>query len=249
MNATVAQLTARTVLGRRRTLLLLLLPLVLLALCVFARILAAYDQDVAADLSEGLSAQLLGAFGLGVLLPLLGLIAGTGVIGPEIDDGSIVYLLAKPLNRPVIVVTKLAVAIGVTTVFGALPVFIAGMVLTGEVSFALSYAIGALAAGIAYCALFLLLAVVTRNAVVIGLFYALIWESLIGGFVPGAQTLSVQQWGLALTERFLGTRAEGLGIDSATNLSVALPLLIIVVVGCTWYAGQRLRSLRLSEES
>ena len=90
---------------------------------------------------------------------------------------------------------------------------------------------------------------VTRNAVVIGLFYALIWESLIGGFVPGAQTLSVQQWGLALTERFLGPRAAGLGIDSATNLSVAVPLLIIVVIGCTWYAGQRLRSLRISEES
>ncbi|HSU36783.1 MAG TPA: ABC transporter permease subunit [Propionibacteriaceae bacterium] len=249
MNATVAGLTARTVLGRRRTLLLLLLPLVLLALCIFARILAAYDQDVAADLSQGLSAQLLGAFGLGVLLPLLGLIAGTGVIGPEIDDGSIVYLLAKPLKRPVIVVTKLAVAIGVTTVFGALPVFIAGMVLTGEIGFALSYAAGALAAGIAYCSLFLLLAVVTRNAVVIGLFYALIWESLVGGFVPGAQTLSVQQWGLALTERFLGSRAAGLGIDSATNLSVALPLLIVVVVGGTWYAGQRLRSLRLSEEA
>lgn len=249
MNATVARLTARTVLGRRRTLLLMLLPLVLLALCVFARILAAGNPDMATDLSGGLSAQLLGAFGLGVLLPLLGLIAGTGVIGPEIDDGSIVYLLAKPLNRPVIVITKLAVAIGVITLFGALPVFIAGMVLTGEVSFAFSYAIGALAAGIAYCALFLLLAVVTRNAVVIGLFYALIWESLIGGFVPGAQTLSVQQWGLALTERFLGTEAAGLGIDSATNLSVALPLLVIVVVGCTWYAGQRLRSLRLSEES
>ena len=47
MNATVARLTARTVLGRRRTLLLLLLPLVLLALCVFARVLAATDQDVA----------------------------------------------------------------------------------------------------------------------------------------------------------------------------------------------------------
>ena len=249
MNATVARLTARTVLGRRRTLLLLLLPLVLLALCVFARVLAATDQDVATVLSEGLSAQLLGAFGLGVLLPLLGLIAGTGVIGPEIDDGSIVYLLAKPLNRPVIVVTKLAVAIGVITLFGALPVFVAGMVLVGEVGFALSYAIGALAAGMAYCALFLLLAVVTRNAVVIGLFYALIWESLIGQFVPGAQALSIQQWGLALTERFVGSRAEGLGITSATDLAVALPLLIIVVVGCTWYAGQRLRSLRLSEES
>ena len=188
-------------------------------------------------------------FGLGVLLPLLGLIAGTGVIGPEIDDGSIVYLLAKPLKRPVIVVTKLAVAIGVIALFGALPMFVAGMILVGEVGFALSYAIGALAAGMAYCALFLLLAVVTRNAVVIGLLYALIWESLIGQFVPGAQVLSIQQWGLALTERLVGSRAAGLGITSAADLGVALPLLIILVVGCTWYAGQRLRSLRFSEES
>ncbi len=37
----------------------------------------------------------------------------------------------------------------------------------------------------------------SRNAVVIGLLYALIWESLVGTFVPGAQTLSVQQWALA----------------------------------------------------
>ena len=51
-------------------------------------------------------------------MPLLSLIAGTGSIGPEIDDGSIVYLLAKPLNRYSIVVTKLAVAIGVVIVFG-----------------------------------------------------------------------------------------------------------------------------------
>ena len=70
------------------------------------------------------------------------------------------------------------------TLFGAVPVFVAGMVLTGEVGFALATPLGALAAGMAYCALFLLLAVVTRNAVVIGLFYALIWESLIGGSSP-----------------------------------------------------------------
>ena len=30
---------------------------------------------------------------------------------------------------------------------------------------------------------------------------------------------------------------------------LVLYIVIIVVVGCTWYAGQRLRSLRLSEES
>ena len=76
-------------------------------------------------------------------MPLLSLIAGTGSIGPEIDEGSIVYLLAKPLNRYSIVVTKLAVAIGVVVAFGVLPIGVAGVVLTGEVgTVTVAYAAG-----------------------------------------------------------------------------------------------------------
>jgi ABC-2 type transport system permease protein len=63
---------------------------------------------------------------------------------------------------------------------------------------AVGFGVGALVAGVAYSAIFLLLAVVSRHAVVIALVYALIWESLIGGFVPGARTLSVQQWALSV---------------------------------------------------
>ena len=110
MNATVASLTSRSLLGRKRTLVLLLLPLALLALCTLARVLAGLDADIERELDAALAPDLLGAFGIAILMPLLGLIAGTGSIGPEIDDGSIVYLLAKPLNRYSIVVTKLAVA-------------------------------------------------------------------------------------------------------------------------------------------
>ena len=48
MNATVASLTARSLLGRKRTLVLLLLPLALLALCTLARVLAGIGLFVAA---------------------------------------------------------------------------------------------------------------------------------------------------------------------------------------------------------
>ena len=94
---------------------------------------------------------------------------------------------------------------------------------------ALGYAVGALVAGIAYCALFLLLAVVTRHAVVVGLLYALIWESLVGNFVPGAQALSIQQWSLVFTEKVVGTsRSAELDIDPAVGLGAAIPLLLVV---------------------
>jgi len=236
MNGTVAQLTARSLLGRRRTIVLMLLPLALLALAVLVRALAGVD--------EGAAANLLGAFGIAIMMPLLGLIAGTGSIGPEIDEGSIVYLLAKPLNRYSIVVTKLAVAVGVIVAFGVVPIAIAGLVMTSSLGgVTAAYTAGALAAGLAYAAVFLCLAVVTKNAVVVGLIYALIWESLIGGVVPGAQALSIQQWSLSVAEQ-----VQDYGVSSAVDFSTGLVLLIVVTVGATVYAGRRLQTLRLNDD-
>lgn len=241
MNATVARLTARSLLGRRRALLLLALPAVLLLLAVFSRAVGGENESTTVGM--------LGGFTLGTVLPLLGLIAGTGSIGPEIDDGSIVYLLSKPLSRFSIVTTKAAVAFGVVLAFGVAPTLLAGLVLSGTTDrLAVAYTAGALVACLAYSALFLLLAVVTRQAVVIGLLYAVVWESLVGNFIPGARALSIQQWALSLTERLLGSRAEPLGVQAAVGLGTGLTLLAVVTGGSVWYAGWRLRSLRLTSD-
>jgi len=249
MNSTVASLTSRSLLGRKRTLVLMLLPAALLALCTLARVLAGLDSELERELDGALAPDLLGAFGIAILMPLLTLIAGTGSIGPEIDDGSIVYLLAKPLNRYSIVVTKLAVAIAVVIAFGVLPIAVAGVVLTGEVGdVTIAFALGALAAGAAYSAVFLLLAVISRNAVVIGLIYALIWESLVGAIVPGAQTLSIQQWSLAVVQRALGDTADQVGLEAAVSFGTGVTLLAVVTVAATAYAGRRLQSLRLNTD-
>lgn len=250
LDPTVMQLTARSLLGRRRALLLLVLPVLLLGLCLLGRVLAGFDEGLAEALDSGFATNLLGAFGIGVVMPLLGLIAGTGAIGPEIDEGSIVYVLAKPINRHRIVVSKLVVAVGVLVTFGVLPVLVAGVVLTGDLGgITAAYAAGALVAGVAYASLFLLLAVLTRNAVVIGLVYALVWESLLGGLAPGAQTLSVQQWALSVVERLLGEDAVLLGVESAVSLGTGVVLLLVVALGCTAYAGRRLQRLRLTGDS
>lgn len=249
-NGTVATLTRRNLLGPRRTVVLLLLPLALLALCVFARVIAGLDPQVQRELERDLAPGLLGAFGIAVLMPLLSLVAGTGAIGPEIDDGSIVYLLAKPLSRHTIVLTKLAVALSVIVAFAVLPVGVAGVVLTGEVGrLAAAYTAGALVGGVTYAAVFLLLAVVSRNAVVVGLLYALIWESLVGGLVPGAQALSVQQWSLAVVEAVLGDDARRFGVEAAVGPGVSATLLVAVTVAATAYAGVRLQTVRLHDVS
>ncbi|MBM9620543.1 ABC transporter permease [Streptomyces zhihengii] len=236
-NPTVARLTYKAVLGRRRAAILFVLPALLLLIAVAVRMLNGVDDQVAADV--------LGGFALATMVPLIGVIAGTGSISPEIDDGSIVYLLSKPVKRPTIVFTKLIVAIAVTMAFSAVPTLLAGLILNGNgQQVAVAYTIAALVASIAYSALFLLLGTVSRHAVVIGLVYALVWETLFGSLVPGARTLSVQQWALSLAERVAG---DGL-VGSDVGLPAAVALLAGVTVAATWYAGQKLRTLTLAGE-
>ncbi|KUH38700.1 MULTISPECIES: ABC transporter permease [Streptomyces] len=235
---TVARLTYRGLLGRRRAAILFVLPVLLLAIAVAVRVFNGADDQIAADL--------LGGFALATMVPLIAVIAGTGAIGPEIDDGSIVYLLSKPVKRPTIILTKLTVAIAVTMVFSALPTLVAGFILNGNgQQVAVAYTVAALVASIAYSALFLLLGTVSRHAVVIGLVYALVWESLFGSVISGARTLSVQQWALAVAEQV--TRGEGL-VSSDVALPVATALLAVVTVAATWFAGHKLRTLTLAGE-
>ena len=242
LDPTIAWLTFRTVLGRRRALLLFAIPGVVLLLALAIRWALGTDASVSpAEVSAGV----LGGLVLGTVVPLLGLIVGTGVIAPEIDDGSIIYLLAKPISRHTIVVTKLVVAVLCLAVFAAVPTFLTGVVISGfDGGLPLAFAVGALAASVTYAALFLLLGVLTRHAVVIGLVYALLWESLVGNFVPGAKVLSVQQWGLSIAASL--TTTDGL-VDADVGLPVALVLIVVVTLGSTWLAGQRLRSLTLVE--
>jgi ABC-2 type transport system permease protein len=241
MNTTVARLTVRAMLGRRRALLLFILPVVLLGIAVLARALAGAEPDLARDL--------LGPFAMGTLLPLLALITGTGVIGSEIDDGTIVYVLAKPISRSSIVLAKLAVAIGIVLVFGTLPILLAGLITADQLGGpAYAYTVASVLAGIGYCATFLLLAIVTRHAVVFGLLYAVVWETTIAQTVPGVQAASIQQWSLATTELLVGDHAARAGMDAAVG-GIGLPLLAALVVGATWLAVRRLRVLRITGDT
>ncbi|MGW6748687.1 ABC transporter permease [Streptomyces sp. NPDC055006] len=234
---TVARLTYRALLGRRRALILCALPVLLIVISALVRGLTGADDQIAADV--------LGGFALATMVPIIGVIAGTGAIGPEIDDGSVVYLLAKPIKRPTIIFTKLIVAIAVTMVFSAVPTLIAGLILNGNgQQIAVAYTIAALVASIAYAVLFLLLGTITRHAVVFGLVYALVWEALFGSLVAGARTLSVQQWSLAVAHKVAG----GDLITSDVGLPLATVLLAGVTVLATWYAGQKLRTLKLAGE-
>lgn len=232
---TIVRIGVRSVFGRRRGILLFLLPLVLIGLGVLIRALVGEDLQSTQDTLYGL--------GLAVVVPLVALLATTGVLAPEIDDGSISYLLAKPISRHTIVVSKLVVAGTCVLVFGAVPMGIAGLImLADQPEVALAFAVGSLAGGLAYCALFSLLSVMTRHAVVIGLLYLLLWEGLLGGLLDGVRWLSITRWAAAITEQV----ASQVSLVDDLGFTYAVVATCVVIVAGTWLTGRRLQAFNLT---
>ncbi len=235
VSPTIVRLGARSVFGRRRGLLLFLLPVLLVGLSVLVRALVGQDLAAAQHTMYGL--------GLTVVVPLVALLATTGVLAPEIDDGSIAYLLAKPISRYTIVASKLVVAATCVVVFAAVPMLVAGVVLLPDrPSLGTSFALGSLVGGLAYCALFAWLSVLTRHAVVFGLVYLLIWEGLLGNLLDGVRWLSVTRWAGAIIDEL----APSIALGEKLGTAYAVVATAVVIVAGTWLTGRRLRAFNLT---
>ena len=234
VHPTVVRLGARSVFGRWRGVLLFVLPVVLIGLAVLVRALVREDQDSAEAVLNNL--------GLILVVPLVALLATSGLLAGEIDDGSISYLLAKPVSRYTIVASKLVVALACVLAFGAVPMGLAGLVLLpGSPSFGVGFAVGSLLGGATYCALFAWLSVVTRHAVVIGLVYLLIWEGLLGGLLDGIRWLSVTRWSSEVVDRI-----GSLELVDDLPLTYALFALVTVLALGVWGTARRLQGFNLT---
>ena len=146
---------------------------------------------------------MLGDFGFSVLLPLTALIVGTGVLGAEIDDGSVIHLLATPVRRADVIVTKFAVAAGLTALFAAVPELIAGLLAPNAGKLACALFVGALVGSVVYSAVFVLASVLTTRAIAFGLLYVAIWEGLLSNLVGGVRILSIAHYCARRRQRHL----------------------------------------------
>src|SRR6478735_2287635 len=211
MNVVIMRLALRSLLGSRRVWILVGLSALLFAVAGLSR----WGSGGAVDVSTGVIVN----FGFGLLVPIMCLLIGTGVIAPEIEDGSIVYLLAKPLPRRTIVLSKLVVAVAVAVAFNVVSIVLASEIAGDEDGrLALSMGVATALASIAYVAVFFMIAVLTRNSIIVGLLYALLWEGVLAGYVPGVRAVSIRQWALAPAEKIVEGNTD---IAISSDVSVA----------------------------
>jgi len=243
MSATtaVARLTLRQLLARRRALGLAAFGALPVLLALLFRAQSVKDPDAALI-------QLYMDLVIPVTLPIVALVVGTGVFGAEIEDGTALYVLAKPVARWRIVLIRLLIAAGVAVLM-TVPALLAAAGMVGGagslrrvgIPFAAPVAAGALL----YCALFVALSLATRRALLAGLGYVAIWEGIVATRFAATRFLSVREYTLGTAAALYRGPAEVFKSPLAGQ-TVAI-LAVLVTVAATLYAIRRLRSFEVGE--
>lgn len=226
--ATIVEVTLRALLGRRRTVLLVLLAGLPVLVAVLARIGGQTPGE--APLFDAT---------VRTVLPLVALVFGTSALGSELEDGTAVYVLAKPIGRWQVILAKAGVAGSLT---GGLVVastlasaILAGGSSSGTLATAVSFAAAAAIAAFAYVSLFLAASVFTSRALILGLIYTLVWEGALAGILEGTRQFSIREATLALAAAVAPADS---GLDGGLELTGAVGLLVVVIAGglalATW---------------
>jgi ABC-2 type transport system permease protein len=236
--ATITTLTIRALLGRRRTLLMLLLA----GMPILLGLLIRANDD---DLSLRILGQTIDGIVIRTVLPLIALVFGTAALGSELDDGTGVHLLTKPIDRWVIVVAKTLVA-GALTALLVVPSTVLGGFLMGglggdAIGVTFAFALASLIGSFLYAAIFLVLSSITTRGLIIGLAYALIWEGLVAGLLPGSQVFSVREYLTGIVQTLTpGAVGESL-VGTGGFLYAAVAFVLVLAIGSVRLARYEVR--------
>ncbi len=244
----VAGATLRSSLNGRRPVGLLLVSAVfpLLVLAVASGHRTGIDLVAASE-------ELYSALFLPVLLLLVCLVMGSGLLRGEIEDDTIVYPVMRSLPRWTLVVGKFAGFVLAALLF-LLPAALLGPAFAIVFNAGPQVSLDGLAATLvtttvvavlAYGAFFLLLGLLTRQALVLGLIYGFFWETFVP-LLPGP----LKQLTVVYYLRQIGGHLASAGpLASASNpvglgTAILVPLLFalaLLVLTCAYIAQAELR--------
>ncbi|HUS82670.1 MAG TPA: ABC transporter permease [Dehalococcoidia bacterium] len=241
MNGAIFVLTLRQLLGKRRAFFMVALAALPVLAAVIFRLADAEmspQRWTADDLFEGLIVT--------ILLPLITLVFGTTALGMEIEDGTVVYLLAKPLRRFDVIGAKLAAAWLPSAVLLVLSTLIStSLVLGGDnSSMILGFTIAVVVGSLAYCSVFMAASVFTSHSLIGGLIYVFLWEGVMTQLFAGTRYVSVRQYTLGVADLIADTSRRV--FEAELNGIAALVLMAVVSAAAIALAVRRLSRFEMS---
>jgi len=235
---TIASVTARALLGRRRTLLMLLLA----AMPILLGLIVRANDD---DLSLHILGQTIDGIVTRTVLPLIAIVFGTAALGSELEDGTGVHFLTKPIDRWLIVVAKTIVAGSLTAVLLVPSTVISGFLMGGlgrdAIGVTFAFALATLIGSYVYTAIFLVLSVFTTRGLLIGLGYAIIWEGIVAGLLPGSQVFSVREYLSGIVTTLAPDALPASSVGATGFLYAAVAFVLALAIGSLRLARYEVR--------
>ncbi|MEO7082883.1 MAG: ABC transporter permease [Gemmatimonadaceae bacterium] len=193
LNRTVMWLTWRQMFAKRRLWLSIAFSLAPLVFTLIFKLVADDGDESRVKFFTGLEREVV----IGTVLALAAVIFGTTAFGGEIDDGTLVYLLVKPVPRWQIALSKLVVAVCASVAIAIPGIVLPWLVLSGpgvtpDMLFA--FFVAAVVGALIYCSIFLSLGLMTRRSLVVGLVYVVLVEGMLARSLPGLRSLSVREF-------------------------------------------------------
>jgi ABC-2 type transport system permease protein len=235
---TVGRVTARALLGRRRTILMVLLAGAPVVLGLLVRLGNGVRPTALQPSLEGLI--------VSTVLPLVALVFGSAALGSELDDGTGVHLLTKPIPRWTIVLPKVLVSGGLTALLVVPATILAGVLIGGtggrQLGLTFGYAGAVLVGAFVYGSIFVALGAATSRGLIIGLGYILIWEGLLSAALQGVQLFSVREYvrGVASALAPAGTVTSVVGGKAV--IFAVLAIVIVTIIAANRLARHEIRT-------
>ena len=158
------------------------------ALSVLLGTFARWDDDPVRA-----AAQVVAAYGLGIVVPLAALWFGTSAIGDLVEDRLLVYLWLKPVPRWQLPAAAVLATVTLVAPLTALPLA-ASALAAGAGELAPAALLAASLAVCAYAGLFVAAGLWFRRAVWWGLAFVLLWENGAAYASEGTERFTVTSW-------------------------------------------------------
>lgn len=200
---------------------------------VFVALVMGYAGTQEVDpLEDG--ANLMDTLILFFFMPVMAMIYGSSLIRDEIDDMSITHVATAPLDRvysyvgyyiPLVITVVVSVVLIATA--GFLAFFAQHDVGAEAVEIYLEFVVLIALGSIVYSSLFLAISVVFKKPVFFGLFYAFVWEGLIGSLAGVIQKVSVKHYLRSMGSEWVDF-GDMSGFEEATGFGDSVIVLVLL---------------------
>ncbi len=170
-----------------------------------------------------------------LLVPIVALIISASALGDERRDGTLSFLVLRPIPRSVISGSKFLGAVLVASGLNALGGAALGIVYaieTGSWDVVLPLVVGGIVASIVYASVFVPLGFFTDRAVLIGLAFVFIFENGVVSALSGLSTLSPWRVGMSafsgLVPDIVASQLTDIGIASLSGLGSTLFRTVVI---------------------